>query len=1003
MRRLLILLLFIAPSLCANQYTTNFPTSEPGPVGISQNGNWVGGQTAGGNLWGSCQSSAGVPGLLFGISMPTQFGDPSCILTGSWGANQLVHGVASVLTNFTGNCCHEIALRARVTISANSITGYESYCSIMSNNQYCSIARWNGPNGSYWNLCGTNQALDANCTFSAPTTYVVNGDNLVMTVTGTNPTTITLYKNGVHILTAVDTGSAGGGFGAFGPWTTGTPGASFYDQQDGSWNQWGWTDFDATDNFQVASTYTTSCLPADFQTAFNNANTNGDGTWLYFPQSNCAWAPTSTVNLNQTHSVVLLGSGSVYGGNCDTVQCLSNSSPTLGTVITDNAAFQQAFMLFATATGKSFRITGFTMKGGTGQGKNNGVWATGGTSQAVRLDHNYFDTSTYSPGNNAVVNRISGWVYGVGDHNLFNAPLTTNESFQVWMDGYGGKANGDGGWNDTDGLGSNRFFFAENNTVHTKIFNDCDFDGRMVIRYNYFDNSTTQTHPTGSSGRSRGCRAQEVYKNTMVGSINCKNNVAPTSLWCNSNAHFWSSGVGVYWGNLNPSPATTSYESLISLHNMRAENQTYPQTPYPNGWGYSGRFWAGTLTADGSNNVVAASASQTTAPFGFTVQSISNGGPINLGPSTLCPSCTNEHINIAGVDYIVTAWTDNQHVTVNNPVPAGSGLAFYVPESPWDQNAVPSTGYHALDQPGMGDRSPGVAPDLLSGSFPNVVNVTQGNIVAWPREGISGVYEWLNDWYSMLPAYGGSVISVFDFASFTANVDYFQNSSNTSSAGTSANCNGFTGVSGVGCGPGTPIAGAYTGAPTCTNGVGWFNTSSQTLYKCGLSVSGQWAAYYTPYTYPHPSENTFTPSGTQVATPTFSPIAGTYPSAQAVAMSSTTPGATICYAINATPTANGAGVCGVGSTTYVSQIMVSANETINAIGSKSGLSDSFVGSAVYNIGGTSKVGACAETQTTTPNVTAQAQHNANTTETLTTNATLSAQKPGTSIICITLH
>lgn len=100
--------------------------------------------------------------------------------------------------------------------------------------------------------------------------------------------------------------------------------------------------------------------------------------------------------------------------------------------------------------------------------------------------------------------------------------------------------------------------------------------------------------------------------------------------------------------------------------------------------------------------------------------------------------------------------------------------------------------------------------------------------------------------------------------------------------------------------------------------------------------------------------NVLSMSGTGIgtipcATPTFSPVAGTYTTSQSVALSSTTTGATLCYTTdNSTPTANGAGTCTHG-TTYSTAITVSSTETIKAIASHSGNSDSTVGSALYTI------------------------------------------------------
>jgi hypothetical protein len=86
-------------------------------------------------------------------------------------------------------------------------------------------------------------------------------------------------------------------------------------------------------------------------------------------------------------------------------------------------------------------------------------------------------------------------------------------------------------------------------------------------------------------------------------------------------------------------------------------------------------------------------------------------------------------------------------------------------------------------------------------------------------------------------------------------------------------------------------------------------------------------------------------SGTSVvaaATPTFSPVAGTYSSAQSVAISDTTSGATIYYTTDGTaPTTS--------STTYSGTIAVASSMTIKAIAAAAGFSNSAVASAAYVI------------------------------------------------------
>ena len=222
---------FLLPgSAQANSYSTSFPATE-NP--ISESGNWVGGSSAGGNLWGNVQTKSA---MAFGVSEPTQFGDPTAILTASgWGPNQTVTGTVKIVST-PGSCCHEIELRLRFTISANKITGYEAYCSAVPGDPYCHIARWNGANGSYCNLEN-----------SPPLINVVNGDVMKATVTGTNPTVITLFRKGTQIVQATDTGQNCSPGGPAGPFTSGTPGIGFYDDQDNNWSNFGFSSFSASD------------------------------------------------------------------------------------------------------------------------------------------------------------------------------------------------------------------------------------------------------------------------------------------------------------------------------------------------------------------------------------------------------------------------------------------------------------------------------------------------------------------------------------------------------------------------------------------------------------------------------------------------------------------------------------------------------------------------------------------------------------------------------------
>jgi alpha-amylase len=96
-------------------------------------------------------------------------------------------------------------------------------------------------------------------------------------------------------------------------------------------------------------------------------------------------------------------------------------------------------------------------------------------------------------------------------------------------------------------------------------------------------------------------------------------------------------------------------------------------------------------------------------------------------------------------------------------------------------------------------------------------------------------------------------------------------------------------------------------------------------------------------------------SSPAAATPTFSPAGGTYTSAQSVAISDSTSGATIYYTTDGTtPTTS--------STKYTGAISVGSTETIKAIATATGYSTSAVASATYTINTTNTVAVTFEIQ-----------------------------------------
>jgi hypothetical protein len=163
----------------------------------------------------------------------------------------------------------------------------------------------------------------------------------------------------------------------------------------------------------------------------------------------------------------------------------------------------------------------------------------------------------------------------------------------------------------------------------------------------------------------------------------------------------------------------------------------------------------------------------------------------------------------------------------------------------------------------------------------------------------------------------------------------------------------------------SPVAGTYLGTQTVTLSD---TTAGNTIFYTldgtppGTSAGGSTQQYNGPLTVSSTetikalataagmtTSATATATYTiesRVATPTFSPAAGSYSSAQTVTISTTTPApTTIYYTTNGSaPTSS--------STVYSGPITVSASETLKAYATKSGYFDSNVGTAAYTIGST---------------------------------------------------
>jgi len=250
---------------------------------------------------------------------------------------------------------------------------------------------------------------------------------------------------------------------------------------------------------------------ADVSTAINSAN---DGDTVVIPAGTATWTSTLII----TKGITLIGqttTDSVAGTAVDKTIIQDNVTRTGGgcPVIKVNSV-----------SGKTYRISGFTFAPLNTKQNQNGMIYLQGKSHAVRIDHCHFPIMT----SQSVLIGIWAAIWGVADHNIFECLRI--QSFNINMadwpnpDGSAG-VWGDGSWATPTELGSEKFFFIEDNyfknVTGTPGHGAYDSQGgnldgrlgeRFVFRHNHCYETQIQDHGT-ETGRLRGCRVREIYNN----------------------------------------------------------------------------------------------------------------------------------------------------------------------------------------------------------------------------------------------------------------------------------------------------------------------------------------------------------------------------------------------------------------------------------------------------------------------------------------------------------
>lgn len=196
------------------------------------------------------------------------------------------------------------------------------------------------------------------------------------------------------------------------------------------------------------------------------------------------------------------------------------------------------------------------------------------------------------------------------------------------------------------------------------------------------------------------------------------------------------------------------------------------------------------------------------APFAFLMDY--EGGTSLWYKNTVTAGAYNNFINIDYRRATGFTYTQNQppngwgYCGTTQTGPNGSGPSI------WDEN-FDSTGSKCIDGLGMGKG------DLLTGnSWPSVNNNVTGT-QTWLRQTRDPMYVWLNT----TPGISNQIGSGQGDISAVNNRDYYFDAAS------------FNGTTGVGNGTLAPSTiGAYTNAPSCTNGVAYWRTTTNTLYQC---------------------------------------------------------------------------------------------------------------------------------------------------------------------------
>jgi len=303
-----------------------------------------------------------------------------------------------------------------------------------------------------------------------------------------------------------------------------------------------------------------SCEAVDVQAAFNKVQA---GDRIVGPVLGAAkW--TVQVTLNAPPNLTVQAGCAITDNYKPSADKFHTAGPLLAVNVPEAGTFfwQRGFQVKADAANSNYKSSLIAVYGRNKQFRWEGIRCD--TTQGAYPDFNY-----------GVVTCFDFWgqVHGVLHNSEFNF-ADRGGAFVIHGDG-----EGDDAWAKDAGFGTDAFLFFETNKITNLgsggTVNDCYHGGKAVIRYNDIQGaSLAQTHPTGGSGRARGCRALDVYKNNSRLGLDGKTNF---------NAGFISGGELLFWGNVMP----LTHSNMLTWHSMRVPGgSNYGQVDPPSGWGY---------------------------------------------------------------------------------------------------------------------------------------------------------------------------------------------------------------------------------------------------------------------------------------------------------------------------------------------------------------------------------------------------------------------------------